>query len=278
MRAAARRGRSWRSESGHFGRFASTARAAQPARVVVVGAGLAGLTAAHRLRQAGCSRRGARGIRPGRWALLDDPGRVRRRSDRRARWRADRPGAHGRCASSAQELGLRARQPASRASRTGASPAYYFDGADYPVADRRLSTCGTSGRSSTATSRPRATRRSTTAPPRARLGARPDVDRRLDQRVGARRDRLPPGAVARRRLQHRVRRGVERAKLAEPDLSPRLPGARQLPDLREVEREVPRPGRERSGGDEARRRPRGADHPRLGARGNQAATQTAPTP
>src|SRR5437867_2852558 len=40
--------------AGAFGRFASTARAARPARVVVVGAGLAGLTAAHRLRQAGC--------------------------------------------------------------------------------------------------------------------------------------------------------------------------------------------------------------------------------
>ena len=39
---------------GAFGRFASTARAAQPVRVVVVGAGLAGLTAAYRLRQAGC--------------------------------------------------------------------------------------------------------------------------------------------------------------------------------------------------------------------------------
>ena len=39
---------------GALGRFASTARAAQPARVVVVGAGLAGLTAAHRLKQAGC--------------------------------------------------------------------------------------------------------------------------------------------------------------------------------------------------------------------------------
>ena len=57
--------------------------------------------------------------------------------------------------------------------------------------------------------------------------------------------RLAARAAARCRLQHRVRRRVERAELAQPPLPPRLrrPGA--APPLRQVEREVPRARRQR---------------------------------
>ena len=78
--------------------------------------------------------------------------------------------------------------------------------------------------------------------------------------------RLAARPAARRRLQHRVRRRVERAELAQPDLPARLHRPGPVAHLRQVEREVPRARRQRPDpvrlADGARR----ADHDRLGAR------------
>ena len=65
------------------------------------------------------------------------------------------------------------------------------------------------------------------------------------EEFGPGRDRVAARSAARRRLQHRVRRGVERAELAQPRLPARLRRPGPAPRVREVGREVPRARRER---------------------------------
>jgi monoamine oxidase len=121
---------------GAFGRFASTARAAQPARVVVVGAGLAGLTAAYRLRQAGCVA-----------AVHEGSDRVGGRCwTIRGVFADGQIGEHGgelidqghtELRQLAQELGLEL-DNLVQGEQNGSEPAYFFDGAPYPVRDATL--------------------------------------------------------------------------------------------------------------------------------------------
>jgi len=122
--------------AGAFGRFASAARAAQPPRVVVVGAGLAGLTAAYRLRQAGCVA-----------AVHEGSDRVGGRCwTIRGVFADGQIGEHGgelidqghtELRQLAQELGLDLDNLA-QGEQNGSEPAYFFDGAPYPVRDATL--------------------------------------------------------------------------------------------------------------------------------------------
>jgi len=121
---------------GALGRFASTAKAAQPARVVVVGAGLAGLTAAHRLRQAGCVA-----------AVHEGSDRVGGRCwTIRGEFADGQIGEHGgelidqghtELRQLAQELGLEL-DNLVQGEQNGSDPAYFFDGAPYPVRQATL--------------------------------------------------------------------------------------------------------------------------------------------
>ena len=88
-------------------------------RVVVVGGGLAGLTCAYRLKQAG-DRHRLRGLQPARRALLDAARGIRRGADRRARRRADRPGPH-RDPPAGAGAGARSSTTCSRPSSTAPS-------------------------------------------------------------------------------------------------------------------------------------------------------------
>ena len=212
-------------------------------RVVIVGAGLAGLTAAYRLRQAGIDaqvheasdRLGGRC-----WTIR---GVVRRGSDRRARRRADRhrpprdqaprPGA-----------GARPRQPRRRRSRTAPRTSTGSTTARTRTR-RRRTTSRRSGSRSTPTSAPPAIRRPTTrSTQRGRELDNMSVAAWIDRYVPGR-ARLAPRPAARRRLQHRVRRRVHAAELAEHALPARLRRPGPAADLRQVEREAARARRQR---------------------------------
>ena len=117
---------------GALGRFTDTARAAAAsARVVVVGAGLAGLTAAYRLRQAGCIA-----------AVHEGSDRVGGRCwSIRGVFADGQIGEHGgelidqghtELRHLAQELGLQL-DNLLQGELNGSEPAYYFDGSPYPV-------------------------------------------------------------------------------------------------------------------------------------------------
>ena len=116
---------------GALGRFTDPARAAAPARVVVVGAGLAGLTAAYRLKQAGCIA-----------AVHEGSDRVGGRCwTIRGVFDDSQLGEHGgelidqghtALRQLAQELGLQL-DNLLQGEQNGSEPAYYFDGAPYPV-------------------------------------------------------------------------------------------------------------------------------------------------
>ena len=119
-----------------FGRFAPAARATTPSSIVVVGAGLAGLTAAYRLKQAGYSA-----------AIHEASDRVGGRC-----WTIRGAFAEGQIAEHggelidqghtairqlAQELGLRL-DNLLQAERNGSEPTFYFDGSAYPFRQATL--------------------------------------------------------------------------------------------------------------------------------------------
>ena len=119
-----------------FGRFAPAARATTPSSIVVVGAGLAGLTAAYRLKQAGYSA-----------AIHESSDRVGGRC-----WTIRGAFAEGQIAEHggelidqghtairrlAQELGLRL-DNLLQAERNGSEPTFYFDGSAYPFRQATL--------------------------------------------------------------------------------------------------------------------------------------------
>ena len=217
-------------------------------RVVVVGAGLAGLTAAHRLRQAGVvAEVHEASDAPGR-PLLDAPGRLGRRPGRRARRRADRPGPH-------RDPPARpgARPPARRPARGRGQR----DAADLLVRRGALHVRGRDARPEGRLAEAPQGRRRGELPDdlpaldAARPRARRDVDRRLDRGDLRGRHLVAGRPTAGHRLQHRVRRRVRRAELPEPPVPPRLPGPGEPADLRQVEREVPRARRQRPDPDRA---------------------------
>jgi monoamine oxidase len=119
-----------------FGRFAPAARATTQTRIVVVGAGLAGLTAAYRLKQAGYSA-----------VIHEASDRVGGRC-----WTIRGAFADGQIAEHggelidqghtairqlAQQLGLQL-DNLLRAEQNGSEATYYFDNAPYPVRDATL--------------------------------------------------------------------------------------------------------------------------------------------
>jgi monoamine oxidase len=119
-----------------FGRFAPVARGAIQSRVVVVGAGLAGLTAAYRLKQAGCIaevHEGSDRIGGRCWTIRDAflDGQI-----------AEHGGelidqGHTALRQLAQQLGLTL-DNLLQGERNGTEPAYYFDGAPYSVRQATL--------------------------------------------------------------------------------------------------------------------------------------------
>ena len=102
--------------------------------VAIIGGGLAGLTCAWRLKQAGNRRYDLRGLRSPRWPLPDAPRILCRRPDGGTRGRADRYRALRRAPA-------RARTPAWKlvdligAEPPGTLPFFFFDGAPYPFAE-----------------------------------------------------------------------------------------------------------------------------------------------
>jgi monoamine oxidase len=119
-----------------FGRFAPAARANPPLRIVVVGAGLAGLTCAYRLKQAGftASVHEASDRVGGRcWTLrgaFADGQFVERGGEL-----IDQ--GHTQIRHLAQQLGLKL-DNLLQAERNGSEPTYYFDGAPYPLRQATL--------------------------------------------------------------------------------------------------------------------------------------------
>jgi len=121
---------------GALGRFAPVARAAAQTRVVVVGAGLAGLTAAYRLKQAGVTasvHEGSDRVGGRCWTI-------------RGAFADGQIGEHGgelidqghtAIRQLAQELGLQL-DNLLQGEQNGSEPAYYFDGAPYPVRQATL--------------------------------------------------------------------------------------------------------------------------------------------
>jgi monoamine oxidase len=119
-----------------FGRFAATARATPPLRIVVVGAGLAGLTCAYRLKQAGftASVHEAADRVGGRcWTLRGAfaDGQIVERGGELI----DQGHTHIRQLS--QQLGLQL-DNLLQAERNGTEPTYYFDNAQYSLRQATL--------------------------------------------------------------------------------------------------------------------------------------------
>ena len=246
-----------------LGRLAAPARGAAAPKIVVVGAGLAGLSAAYQLKQAGYAAEVHEAADAARRPLLDVAQRVRRGTDRRARWGADRPEPLARTAACAGTR-AQARQPApGGAERDGALRvlrrlALLLRGDDRRHQGRMAEDpCGRLGGQLSDHLRDL---------DRAGTRARQDVDRRLDRGDIRGRDRVADREAARRRLQHRVRRRMHGAERAQPALPARLLRPGPVPSLRAVEREVPRRRRQRPDHRPTRGAARRPDHDRIGAR------------
>ena len=254
-RIAARRRRSGARSRCASADSRSAARAAAPARVVVVGAGLAGLTAAYRLKQAGCVA-----------AVHEGSDRVGGRCwTIRGVFADGQIGEHGgelidqghtELRQLAQELGLAARQPPpGRAERQRAG-----------LLLRRGAVSGAAGDA-------RPPRRLAEAAQRRLGGELPDALQQLHAR-GYELDQMSivdwinesvPGGIDSRLGQlldiaYNIEYGAESSEQSSLNLLYLLgySGTGQLPDLRAVEREVPRARRERPGRDAARGRARRA--------------------
>ena len=245
-----------------LGRLAPAARAASSPRIVVVGAGLAGLTCAYRLRQVGYVAQ-----------VLEASDRVGGRC-----WTLRGAFADGQIAEHggelidqghnairnlAQELGLRL-DNLLRAEANGTEMLARFDGKPYmyaEITDDIKQAWKAIHEDVSAASYP------TLFDSFTQRGYELDhisIADWIDARIPA--GGLAPGPVAECRLQHRVRGRDIRAELAQPPLPARLHGAGAVPYVRQVEREVPRARRQRPDRDAARGRCGGPGHDRGGAR------------
>ena len=215
-----------------IGRLIAAAEGAAAPRTVVVGAGLAGLTAAYRLKQAGIN------------------AQVHEASDRVGGrcWTIRGEFAEGQIAEHGGELidqGHTAiRQLAGglglqldnllQGEENGTEPTYYFDGKPYSYAqatdDLKLVWQKIHSDISAA-SYPTLYNMST---PRGRELDRMSIVDWIEESVPGGMQ-LPARPAARRRLHDRVRRRFERAELPQPAVPPRLPRPRAAPHLRRLE-------------------------------------------
>ena len=245
-----------------LGRLTPAARAAAPATIVVVGAGLAGLTCAYRLKQAGyvaqvheaSDRIGGRC-----WTGRDffDQGQLYEHGGELI------DQVHQAIRQLAQQLGLNLDNLLS-GEVNGTEPLYYFDGNPYTYAeatDDLKDIWQKLHMDVSAASYP------TLFDNFTERGYELDhVDCRMDRGIRPGRHRLEARPAPGHRLQHRVRRRIERAEFTQPSLLARVRRPRPVPHVREVEREVPRPRRKRPDHGPPRRAARAADHDRVGAR------------
>jgi hypothetical protein len=231
------------------GRFVKAARGAAAPRVVVVGAGLAGLTCAYRLEQAGIVAQ----------VYEAHPTRVGGRcwTDRTS-WGGqitEHGGelidqGHTAMRQLAQELGFKL-DNLLQAEQNGTEDFYRFDGAPYTYAQATTDLNGIyqkMHKDVSAASYP--TLWNSYTQRGYELDHMSIIDW-LDETCpngGANSEARP---APRRRLQHRVRRRVQRAELAEPSLPARLFGPGAAEHLRPLEREVPRRRRQRPGAERA---------------------------
>ena len=213
------------------------AAVASSQRVVIVGAGLAGLTCAHRLRQAGVTAtvlEAADRIGGRVWTRRDAfaPGLVVERGGELI------DTSHLEIRQLCQELRLEL-DNLDRAEAAGTDALYHFDGAPYTVAEaeddfngvyqklhRDLSEASYPTTYTTSTQRGRA------------LDAMSVIA--VDRGERARRDGVASRPAPRRDIQHRVRRGVLGPERLESALPAGLLGAGPAAAAGPVEREVPR--------------------------------------
>ena len=250
------------------------ARGATAGRVVVVGAGLAGLTCAYRLKQAGIERHVLRGVRPA-WAGAAGRGRGDFASGQIAEHggelidqshTAHPPARAGARASTLDNL--------LAAEVNGTEPLYHFDGDAVHLrgGDRRPE--GDLAE----------------APPGRLRGQLPDAVRLLhparSRARSACRSSSGSSETSPRRTQRRSSAscssvaynieyggGAERAELRSTcSTCSRYIGPGPVPDLRAVEREVPRARRQRPDSDQAGRAALRPDHARLASSWPSSAT------
>ncbi len=237
-----------------LGRLAAPARGAATPRIVVVGAGLAGLSAAYELKKAGYAaevHEASERVGGRCWTLRGAfaEGQI-----------AERGGelidqGHTQIRHLAQELGLEL-DNLSRAEENGTELLGFFDGAPYhytEMTDDIKDAWQKIHRDVSAASYPTTFESSTE---RGReLDDMSIVDWIEETFEGG--IELADRAAARRRLHDRVRRRLVRAELAQPGLPARLPRPGPVPRLRRLRREVPRRRRQRPD----HRRARGGDRP-----------------
>ena len=250
-----------------LGRFAPLASGATAPRVAIVGGGLAGLTAALRLKQAGVnatvyeasSRLGGRCF-TGRGVFADE--QIFEHGGELI------DNGHIAMKQLAQELGLDL-DNLVQGEVAGTEMLGHFDGRPYSVAAMTadLKTIWQQLHKDTAAASYPTTYLSSTE--RGRQLDQLSIAR-VDRPLRPRRPDVAIGADARCRVQHRVRRRDDRSELAEPALPPRVRRAWPVQDVRKVEREVPRARRQRPRRDAHGTATRRPDQGRERARRNRA--------